>query len=136
LLSSLFDEVQTVLEGDADPSDELMQRLYPAAYRDDAAAEREYRSLTEASLRTLRSERIDSCRAELAAGDDVDLGEPDVAERWLQVLNDLRLTLGTRLGVTEDDHPELDPGDPEAQPRLVYMWLTAVQDSLVSGLLR
>jgi hypothetical protein len=135
-MSTLFDELQTVLDGDVDPNDELAQRLYPAAYRDDPEAQREYRSLTEASLRALRAERVDACRADLARADDLDLGDPDVARRWLQVLNDLRLALGTRLGVTEDDHHEIDPTDPEAQPRMIYVWLTAVQDSLVSGLLR
>ena len=54
------------------------------------------------------------------------------------MLNDLRLALGTRLGITEDD-----TGDDRStratrtqRPRLVYYWLTAVQDSVVRALMR
>jgi hypothetical protein len=136
LLSTLFDELQSLVESEIDPQDSLSQRLYPAAYREDPEAEHEFRALTESSLRTLRSERIDACRAELVAADEIDLGDPDAGRRWIQVLNDLRLALGTRLGITEDDYHDVDPGDPDAQPRVVYLWLTAVQDSVVSGLMR
>jgi hypothetical protein len=52
------------------------------------------------------------------------------------VLNDLRLALGTRLGVTEEDDHDVDATDPREQPRLIYYWLTAVQDSVVHGLMR
>jgi hypothetical protein len=48
------------------------------------------------------------------------------------VLNDLRLALGTRLGVTEDDY---DRG-PTGEPWVIYHWLTAVQDSVVTALMR
>jgi hypothetical protein len=136
LLSMMFDELQALLDSDADDDDVVLQRLYPAAYRDDGDAESEYRALTEESLRSLRDERLDACRADLTTGDDIDLGDDDTARRWIQVLNDLRLALGTRLGITEEDDHDIDPTDPESQPRVVYYWLTAVQDSVVSGLLR
>ena len=55
--------------------------------------------------------------------------------RWLQVLNDVRLALGTRLGITEDE-PDVDPGAPEAEPRQLYYWLTALQDALVRAMMR
>jgi hypothetical protein len=136
LLTLLLDELDTVLDGPSDPDDAVLSRLYPAAYPDDEEAATEFRSLTEASLRTDRTDRIDVCRADLAHGPDLDLSDPDDGRRWIQVLNDLRLALGTRLGITEDDDQELDPGDPGAQPRFVYYWLTAVQDSVVQGLMR
>jgi hypothetical protein len=136
LLSTLFDELETVLDGAADPGDEVLQRLFPAAYPADPAAEAEYRSLTEDSLRTDRIDRLAMCRADLAGAGEVELADPDAARRWIQLLNDLRLALGTRLGITEDDDHELDPTDVRAQPRLVYYWLTAVQDSVVQGLMR
>ena len=136
LLTMMFDELETLLDSDADDDDAVLHRLYPSAYRDDDAAASEYRALTEESLRSLRSDRLDACRADLTAGDDIDLGDEDAARRWIQVLNDLRLALGTRLGVTEEDDNDIDPTDPESQPRVVYYWLTAVQDSVVSGLMR
>lgn len=136
LLSNLFDELDAVLDGAVDPTDEVLLRLYPAAYPADAAAEAEYRALTEESLRTDRIDRMAACRADLAGAGEVDLADPDAARRWIQLLNDLRLALGTRLGITEDDDHELDPTDPQTQPRLVYYWLTAVQDSVVQALMR
>jgi Domain of unknown function (DUF2017) len=136
LLTNLFDQLEAVDDENFDPDDEVRQRLYPSAYPDDAEADVEYRSLTEASLRTERRERIAACRADLSRADDVDLADRDAGRRWIQVLNDLRLSLGTRLGVTEDDDTQIDPTAPDAQPRLVYYWLTAVQDSVVQGLMR
>jgi hypothetical protein len=136
LLSTLFNDLDTLLDQAVDPDDEVLQRLYPAAYPDDDAAEVEYRELTESSLRTERNDRIDLCRADLAGAGDIDLGDPDAGRRWIQVLNDLRLALGTRLGITEDDDYEFDPTSAQAQPRVVYYWLTAVQDSVVQGLMR
>ncbi len=136
LLSMLFDELDAVLDGATDAADDVLLRLNPVAYPDDDDAEREYRSLTEESLRVERTDRMAACRADLAGSGDVDLGDPEAGRRWIQVLNDLRLALGTRLGITEDDAPDLDPADVHAQPRLVYYWLTSVQDSLVQRLMR
>ena len=136
LLTSLLDEMDGLLDGPADPDDPVLQRLNPAAYPGDPAADAEYRTLTDDSLRAARGDRMAACRAELAASATVDLAEPDVAERWIQVLNDLRLALGTRLGVTEEDDRDIDPTDPDAQPWLVYYWLTGAQDAVVHGLMR
>ena len=60
--------------------------------------------------------------------------DADGGQRWIQVLNDLRLVLGTRLGITEEDG-DLDPAAPDFQQRSVYYWLTALQDSLVRALM-
>jgi hypothetical protein len=130
LLGLLFDELAALLD-DPDADSDVLQRLNPAAYRDDPEAETEYRQLTEASLRAERDERIAACRVDLAGAGEVALADPDTARRWLQVLNDLRLALGTRLGVTQDEEPDFDPTDPAAQPWIVYSWLTAVQDAVV-----
>jgi hypothetical protein len=135
LLAMLLEELDTVLAADPDPADEVHRRLYPAAYRDDATAEEEYRSLTETSLRTLRGERVAACRADLSAGTTLDLADAELGRRWLQVLNDLRLALGTRLGVTEADAGELDETSHDAQPRALYLWLTEVQDLMVHALM-
>ena len=134
LLGLLFDELTALLD-DPDAGGDVLDRLNPAAYRDDAEAEAEYRALTAASLRDARDERITACRADLARSGALELADPDTARRWLQTLNDLRLALGTRLGVTQDDDRDIDPDDPAAQPWLVYSWLTAVQDAVVHAVL-
>jgi hypothetical protein len=136
LLTVLLNDLDTLLDQDLDSGDEALQRLYPSAYPDNEVAEAEYRTLTETSLRTERIERMDACRADLAGAGDIDLDDPDAGRRWIQVLNDLRLALGTRLGVTEDDDPDAELSGADAQPRVVYYWLTAVQDSVVHGLMQ
>jgi hypothetical protein len=135
LLATLLDDLDTALES-LPADDPVRQRLFPAGYRDDAEAAAEFRSLTEASLREAKVQRVGECRAELAGeGGTLEL-DADRVERWLIVLNDLRLGIGTRLGVQEDDDPVIDPADSDAQVRAVYQWLTALQDSLVISALR
>jgi Domain of unknown function (DUF2017) len=136
VLGQLLDELSEVLNGTSEGDDGVLERLYPAAYPDDDEAAVEFRTLTESSLTAERTERIALCRAELVASSDIDLGDPDAGRRWIQVLNDLRLTHGTRLGITEDDDPDIDPTDPGQRSRLLYYWLTAVQDSVVQALMR
>jgi Domain of unknown function (DUF2017) len=66
----------------------------------------------------------------------VRLTEPD-ARAWLRALNDVRLALGVRLGVTDDfdEHSdEIDPDDPRAAYAWVYHWLAYLQESLVDAL--
>ena len=134
ILTSLLGELDTAVR-DTDPDDPVTARLYPSAHPDDAVAAAAYRELTESDLRDDRTGRIAACVADLATGEDLDLGDPADATRWLQVLNDLRLALGTRLDIREDDD-DVDLTDPEQQPRVVYHWLTAVQDAVVTRLLR
>jgi len=134
LLALLFDELDELLDDDT-ADDAVLQRLNPPAYRDDAAAEAEFRALTASGLQAERAQRTAACRAELARSTDVELTDAEAGRRWIQVLNDLRLALGTRLGVTEDDDHGIDPSAPDAAQREIYYWLTAVQDSVVRGLM-
>jgi Domain of unknown function (DUF2017) len=138
LLYNLFDDLVEVLrDGGSDlEQDPVQQRLFPSAYRDDDAAEDEFRSLTEESLRTERSDRARQCRSDVAGEPaELQLSDED-GQRWIQVLNDLRLTLGTELDVTEDAEPGVDVADPQAQQWAVYYWLTGAQDSIVRALMR
>ena len=135
LLATLFDDLASALRtlpGD----DPVHERLFPSAYPGDDDAAEEFRSLTEDGLRDTRLSRLELCRADLpVTAGELDLDE-EGGQRWLTVLNDLRLAIGTRLNITEDDDPELDPADPDAQMRAIYQWLTALQDSLVHAVSR
>ena len=139
VLEQLLTELQEFLEPDAlDASDPVRERLYPAAYEDDADSDA-YRELTEAGLQQERRNRADECLADLRDArslvrTDITLPGPD-ADRWIRVLNDLRLVLGTRLDISEDDDYELHPGDPDVHLRARYVWLTALQDMLVTTML-
>jgi hypothetical protein len=136
VLEQLFIELQDILEPDAlAPSDPVRKRLYPAGYADPDDAD-SFRDLTESGLQADRSERLDQCLAEVRAGRSLRRTEVsldgDGAERWMRVLNDLRLTLGTQLNISEDDDYELDEQDPQVHLRARYLWLTALQDALVT----
>jgi hypothetical protein len=104
----------------------VIQRLYPDGYTDDDEASREYRELVHSDLQAGRIGRLQACRAELPLGGGRMELDDEALDRWLRELNDLRLGLGTRLGVTEEDG--LDDSQPAVQ---IYTWLTAVQDMLV-----
>ncbi|NLV80059.1 MAG: DUF2017 domain-containing protein [Rhodococcus sp.] len=60
---------------------------------------------------------------------------PEQAEAWLYGLNDVRLALGTTLGIDADTPDTLDSEDPRAPHLDVYHWLTWMQDSLVQALM-
>ena len=53
---------------------------------------------------------------------------------WLRALNDLRLVLGTRLDVTEDEFADgFDPDAPHAYELAVYAFLTWLQEAAVQA---
>jgi hypothetical protein len=139
VLEQIFAELQDTLEpGALEPDDPVRERLYPAGYEDDEAAQA-FRELTESGLRQDRLERTDRCLAELLSArslvrTDIHL-DAESADRWIRVLNDMRLTFGTRLDISEDDDYDLDADDPEVYVRARYVWLTALQDMLVTSLM-
>jgi hypothetical protein len=142
-LSGLLNDLADALREDGlQPGDPVYDRLYPDGYSGavDADEQQVFRDLTRAGLRDDRLVRIDACSAEvLAAADTQGRIEVDATgyDRWLRVLNDLRLTLGTRLEIVEDDQPwDLSPADPKAAAYLLYGWLTEVQDRVVRIALR
>ena len=62
--------------------------------------------------------------------------DPAGVEQWVGALNDVRLTIGVVLGVTEDDDGgDLPPDDPRAAGMATYHWLTWVQGTLVEVLM-
>jgi hypothetical protein len=127
LLIALLEQLAEVVADEADAGDPVQERLFPDAYDDEDAA-RDYRDITERTLRRERVERVRACQDEVA--EEIRLDDA-AADRWLRVLNDLRLALGTRLGVTEEWDHDVDPADPSQLPQATYLWLTSVQDLLV-----
>ncbi|MFT3899657.1 MAG: DUF2017 domain-containing protein [Gordonia sp. (in: high G+C Gram-positive bacteria)] len=57
------------------------------------------------------------------------------ADQWLTALNDVRLSLGAMLGITEDTPEELAADHPYAAHLHVYRWLTEQQWLLVEELM-
>ncbi|NUR92198.1 MAG: DUF2017 domain-containing protein [Nonomuraea sp.] len=121
--------------GDAEPPMEPeLARLFPAAYEDEQDAA-EFRRYTEATLRD--GKRADAQTVlDTAKPGAVEL-TPEQAQAWLRSLNDVRLAFGTRLGVTEEVHDQIDTmsaEDPLYPAYVTYDWLTYLQDSLVRAL--
>lgn len=137
-LASLLTDLINALQPDGlDRDDPVFRRLYPDGYQSNAEAADAFRALTESTLHSERLERAEQCRSGLAeAGRDthhrIDARlDPEAAERWLRVLNDMRLAIGTRIGITEDDEFDFDPQAEGAMPRALYAYLTGIQDALV-----
>lgn len=130
VLTLLLDQLEQVLADDA-PGDAVRDRLFPAGHASDAELARDYRDLTESALREGKTGDLALVRASVpTAGGDVRLDD-DQARAWLRTTNDLRLALGTRMGITAETGPP-DPDDPSPEMS-VYQWLTAVQGSLVDA---
>jgi hypothetical protein len=119
------------------PEDPVLARLLPDGYRDDPEAAGEFRKYTEPSLRSAKHQAAQAMLDSLpASGGRIKL-TGDQALSWLKALNDVRLALGVRLGVTEEFEEQwgrLKPDDPQGSAFEVYAWLGAVQESLVQAL--
>jgi hypothetical protein len=124
LLGELLDRLDERL-GTDDPS---TVRLFPPAHQHDPDAEAEYRSLVGEDL-------LDGRRSALATvRETLDKPTLDAAQlaSWLGVVNDLRLVLGTELGVTaETSEDPPDEGDPAYRHWVEYLYLTWIEGQLV-----
>jgi hypothetical protein len=119
------------------PEDPVLARLLPDGYAEDPEAAGEFRRYTEQGL---RDGKVAAARTVLetlpARGGRIRLTEAD-ARAWLRALNDVRLALGVRLGVTDEfdeQSSEIDSADPRSAYVWVYHWLAYLQESLVEAL--
>jgi hypothetical protein len=134
VLGMLLDQLEMLLDSEDAGGDPVLARLLPEGNRGDADAAAEYRELTESSLRSGKADDLAMVRASLPDGGGDVVLDVDQASAWLRSTNDLRLALGTRLGISEDTEPPEDVVDEESQQLAVYYWLTALQGSLVDAL--
>ncbi|MCC9308563.1 DUF2017 domain-containing protein [Kitasatospora sp. RB6PN24] len=142
-LAALFAEGPTEM-----PGDPALARLFPDAYGDPGEAAdpqtralaAEFRRYTELDLRARkREDALFVVRSLDSLGGDGGVLSPtdDECRRWLGALNDLRLTIGIRLEVTEDDEQGLYqlPDSDERKPLVMaYLWLGAMQESLLEAM--
>ena len=128
LVRGLCEELGGLIRDD----DAGVARLFPPGHRDDDEAAEEFSKLVHPGLREQRLASLEVVARSL----DSDVLSQEEAEAWCGALNDLRLVLGERLGVTED----LDLGamslirHPQARELALYGWLTAVQGAAVEAL--
>jgi len=146
----------------ARPDDPALARLLPDGYGGDeseATDAADFRRYTEPGLRELKATNAANLITSLLeagadlsglggdqtdapgtdaepAGVDVEL-DADAVDGWLRCLTDIRLALGTRLGVEQDDDErweQLPDDDPDKAMHDVYDWLAFVQETLLRTL--
>ncbi|MFI8786600.1 DUF2017 domain-containing protein [Streptomyces sp. NPDC055105] len=140
------------------PSDPVLQRLFPDAYGGPGSEEAtvgqadeqhahsaEFRRFTENDLRAGKREDalavIRSLDALTSAGEGgaVLKLSPEESLRWMRALNDLRLAIGTRLDITDEEDADLLYRLPDEDPRkpmvMAYLWLGGLQETLVETLM-
>ena len=125
LIVWLAEDLDKVLDEDT-PN---LTRLFPTAYADDPEMDAGYQILARDQLVDQRREAIDIVRS---TAENSILNEEELAA-WMRVVNDLRLVIGTRLDVSEDDH-DLNENDPNADLMQVYHLLGIVLSDIVEAL--
>lgn len=158
LLSDLVDQVRQMLAGrraessvdplakvtgmalapGTPPDDPALARLLPDFHAADTELSAGLRMLREPDLIALKDSSAVALLDSLPRGGGTVHLDGEVATAWIRALNDVRLALGVRLGITDDEF-ELPTGiDPEGVQSAIfatYRWLSAVQESLVTVLL-
>ncbi|PWI18123.1 DUF2017 domain-containing protein [Streptomyces sp. Act143] len=139
------------------PSDPVLRRLFPDAYSDpegtpeakEAEEQRayssEFRRYTENDLRAGKRDNALAMIRSLDALSPVDDGgavlklSAEESRQWLGSLNDLRLAIGSRLEITDEEDTDLLYRLPDEDPRkpmvMAYLWLGGLQETLVSTLM-
>jgi len=128
LLRTLVTQYEELVQAPAG-DDPALERLFPAAYRDDPDAAAEFSRYTRRGLIEHKSANAGVIAAAVTAQDGAVALSDDDAARWLPVLTDLRLVLAERLGIRTDDDPV--PAEPLGE---VYNWLGGLQQHLVDAL--
>lgn len=155
VLLSLSRQLSALLADAGNPShlvDPAIARLFPAAYRDDAAASDEFRRYTQKDLASGKLQTAERVQGALdgTAEPSVEVVLPDGRAAiglsvedgwaWLRHLTDLRLTLAARMGVVDDAAAFDDEPDPEGLTedelltRSLFDWVGYVQELLVAAL--
>lgn len=107
-------------------------RLFPPAYLDDAEHESEYQHYMRDELVKRRMESLSVVEETV---DAERLSEEQVL-MWMKVINDIRLILGTKLDVSEDDDAvsSMPPTDPRAPLAALYWFLSFLLESTIDAL--
>ena len=116
------------------PDDPVLARLLPDAYTGDTEATGEYRRYSEAEVLAFNRGNLETMLATLGDGAAPVRLDSDQLHSWMYAINDLRLTIGTRLELTEgygEVMAALPPEDPRLPMFYLYEWLSALQDGLV-----
>jgi hypothetical protein len=144
VLRKVAAEVVGLLTDGFDHGDPVVERLFPDIYPEDADGSAEFRRYTEGELKTAKIDQAGAILAVLPAdgGGEVRL-DAESAEAWLRALNDARLAMGVRLGISADsdigeeldDAVLRDPASTRVFQLSVYAYLGYLQESLLNALI-
>lgn len=131
LLRELCRQSRELLQHEDPSSDPAVARLFPPAYQDDPLQNLEFEA---AQGETPRSGKLDAIATLEATVDAAEIAE-DQLLAWMGVVNDARLVLGTRIGITEEateedfaeDHPDHDAFG-------AYVYLTWLEERMLRAL--
>ncbi|MCT9087365.1 DUF2017 domain-containing protein [Streptomyces sp. ASQP_92] len=132
------------------PADPALARLFPEAYASEESEElraksAEFRRFTENDLRARKRDDalavvhgLDALSPRGDGGAVLKLAADD-SRHWLGALNDLRLTIATRLDITDEDEGgelyRLPDDDPRKPMVMAYLWLGVLQETLIETLM-
>lgn len=134
-MHGLLGEMRTLLEAELPREDAVTRRLFPDAFEDPAQSQ-EFRELVGDELRASKLAAVNAFDENLASDGAAGLVlEAGSVHSLLAVLTDMRLAIGTRLGVTEEAMATApDPSDPEIAAWSVLHWLGWIQESVLSAI--
>jgi hypothetical protein len=130
LLKQLTAEYGTLLRDEREG--EVRDRLFPSAYEDEQD-EAAYRDLIGDSLEQHKREALETVTKCLSKrGRTVVKITGEDFDAWLQCITDMRLAIGTRLGVDEERMAEhVSPRDPDANALAIIHWLAWLTEGLI-----
>lgn len=111
--------------------DPALARLFPDGYSEDEHASSDFRRFTEQDLRQQKVATLNDVREAMQAIEYPTVVSTSHAQSWLKALNDLRLVLGTRLEISDDNDFDFDSDEPGIH---LYNYLTYLQGTLIEAL--
>ena len=128
MLGSLAASLRDLLLTGSSP---MLRRLYPTAYPSDAEANDAYNELVHDQLLEQRLAALDTLEDTMTR-DELTIDE---LSQWMNAINAIRLVLGTRLDLSEDDDPrEIADDDPDRPLWLSYELLTQMLALIIDAL--
>ena len=128
MLTNLIEPLRDLLVEGSSP---VLKRLYPTAYPADADANAAFDDLVHDQLLEQKLASLDTVEESL---DATELNESQLMQ-WLNAINSIRLVLGTRLDISEEDNPaEVADDDPDRALWLSYELLTQMLAIIVDAL--
>jgi len=129
VLRSLANDVASLLvTAESDDPDPSLTRLFPTAYVNRPDLDDEYRRLMLTDL----SERHRWALETLVESSEATELTDEQADAWMSAINQVRLVLGTRLGIDED-MSDLPPTHPDAPAHAAYHYLSWLLEQLVDA---